>query len=211
MIKKFIKKIIFPNNYSSEAYIKYLKSKGCKVGDNTYFFNPRTIEVDVSRPEFIEIGNNCKITRGVIILAHDYSYSILFKTHNEVLPTSGITKIGNNVFIGMNSIILMNTTIGDNVIIGAGSVVKGSIPSNTIFAGNPAKQISTINEYYAKLKNNVVQNATLHARRILQIKGRYPTLNEMGYYTWLFTENTNNSNCTNSLPFYGNCKDELIP
>ena len=47
--------------------------------------------------------------------------------------------IGNDCFIGMNSIILKGTTLGNNVIVGAGSVVHGHFPDNVIIAGNPAK------------------------------------------------------------------------
>ena len=49
--------------------------------------------------------------------------------------------IGNNVFIGMGATILMGADIGDNCIIGAGSVVKGTIPPNSVVAGNPARVI----------------------------------------------------------------------
>jgi len=48
-------------------------------------------------------------------------------------------KIGNNVFIGCNCIILKGTVIGDNCIVGAGSVVHGTYPDNSIIAGNPSK------------------------------------------------------------------------
>ena len=51
-------------------------------------------------------------------------------------------KIGNDVFIGANSIILKGVSIGDRVIVGAGSVVTKSIPNDEIWAGNPAKKIS---------------------------------------------------------------------
>jgi serine acetyltransferase len=50
--------------------------------------------------------------------------------------------IRNNVFIGINCIILSNTSIGDNCIVGAGSVVRGHFPENSIIAGNPAQVIS---------------------------------------------------------------------
>jgi carbonic anhydrase/acetyltransferase-like protein (isoleucine patch superfamily) len=61
------------------------------------------------------------------------------------------TWIGNNVFIGVNSVILMGAHIGDNTIIGAGAVVSGSYDDNVVIAGNPAKwlahwMISTISE-----------------------------------------------------------------
>ena len=60
--------------------------------------------------------------------------------------------VGENVFIGMRSIILPGTVIGDNVIIGAGSLVKGTIPSNTVWAGIPARQIQSIEEFSEKIE-----------------------------------------------------------
>ena len=60
----------------------------------------------------------------------------------------GETFVGNNVFIGMHATILMGTHVGDNVIIGAGSVVSGFFEDNVVLAGNPAKVICTIEDYY---------------------------------------------------------------
>jgi len=47
-------------------------------------------------------------------------------------------KIGDNVWIGMNAVILKGVTIGDNSVVAAGAVVTKSVPANTIVAGNPA-------------------------------------------------------------------------
>lgn len=52
--------------------------------------------------------------------------------------------IGNNVDIGVNSVIIGNIVIGDNVIIGAGSVVVKDVPSNSVVAGNPARVIKQL-------------------------------------------------------------------
>ncbi|WP_262710533.1 acyltransferase [Dinghuibacter silviterrae] len=54
---------------------------------------------------------------------------------------SAPVKIGDNVFIGMDSIILKGVTIGSNVVVAAGSVVARDIPDNQIWGGNPAKFI----------------------------------------------------------------------
>jgi acetyltransferase-like isoleucine patch superfamily enzyme len=51
--------------------------------------------------------------------------------------------IGNNCWIGMNSIILKGVKIGDNSIIGAGSVVTTNVPDNSLAVGSPAKVVKT--------------------------------------------------------------------
>ena len=55
-------------------------------------------------------------------------------------------KIGNNVWIGGNVIVLPGVNIGDNVVIGAGSVVTKDIPANCVAVGNPCRVIRKINE-----------------------------------------------------------------
>ena len=49
--------------------------------------------------------------------------------------------IGNNVWIGMNCVIMRGVTIGENAVIGANSVVTKNIPANVIAAGSPCKVI----------------------------------------------------------------------
>lgn len=75
-------------------------------------------------------GNEVLVGTGVIIGDRDDHKSIYNTPSKPVI-------IGNNVWIGMNSIILKGVRIGDNTIIGAGSVVTKDIPSNVIAAGNP--------------------------------------------------------------------------
>ena len=54
---------------------------------------------------------------------------------------NGKISIGNNVFIGINSTILLGVSISDNCIVAANSVVTKSVPKNSIVAGNPAKVV----------------------------------------------------------------------
>lgn len=102
-----------------------------------------------------------QITNGVVILGHDYSYSVCGNVYFDLPRPQKKTIIGNNVFIGMNSIILSGVKIGDNVIIGAGSVVSKDCPSNGVYAGNPARYICSLEEYYNKLCNRFEESATL--------------------------------------------------
>lgn len=59
------------------------------------------------------------------ILTHGYDWSVLKGKYGEVLGSAGKVTIGDNCFIGMNTVILKGTSIGKNTIIGAGSVVTG--------------------------------------------------------------------------------------
>ncbi|AXY25964.1 hypothetical protein CL176_08110 [Suicoccus acidiformans] len=54
--------------------------------------------------------------------------------------------MGNDVWLGGNTVIKPRVTIGNNVVIGSGSVVTRDIPSHSIAAGNPARVIRTITE-----------------------------------------------------------------
>lgn len=66
--------------------------------------------------------------------------------------------VGNNVFIGMNSIIMPGVHICNNVVIGAGSVVTKNVPANEVWAGNPAHYICSSNEYAEKMRQRMLEN-----------------------------------------------------
>ncbi len=88
-------------------------------------------------------------------------------------------RIGNNVFIGEHATILMGTIIGDNCIVGANSLVKGTFPDNVVIAGNPARVVCTLEEYYEKAKRNWADDAKRCALSIYEHTGRKPTVEEM--------------------------------
>ena len=147
-------KSLFKRELTSYLYIKKLINSNVKIGKNCRFFDPKNIIIDTQNPHMIELGDNVYMTSGVKILTHDYSWVILSGIYGKILGGVGKVKIGSNVFIGMNTVILKNTTIGNNVIIGAGSIISGKVDSNSVYAGNPAKKIMTIEEFYTK-KNQI--------------------------------------------------------
>lgn len=95
----------------------------------------------------ITIGENATIGANCKIIDNDFHPLDAEKRrlgHNREFTLKAPISIGDNCFIGMNSIILKGTTIGNNVVVGAGSVVHGTFPDNCIIAGNPAKIIRSL-------------------------------------------------------------------
>lgn len=103
--------------------------------DNQAFIGAR-VTFDTLYPENIILHNNVHITTGCVLLTH-----YLDTSKQGISFTSGTIEIGENTFIGANTIISKSVNIGKNVIIGAGSVVTKDIPDNEIWAGNPARLI----------------------------------------------------------------------
>ena len=178
MIFRLIKKWRTPKRFrSSNDYVHYLRSIGVKVGKGTIAYRPRIINIDVSRPELLEIGENVFLHRGTTIMTHDWaSYTFLHK-YNDFIPSYGKVKIGNNVWLGENVSILKGVTIGDNVIIGYGAVVTKNIPSNSVAVGTPAKVILSLEKYYEKRKQVFVEEAVEYALAIYAA-GRTPTIKD---------------------------------
>lgn len=99
-----------------------------------------------SEPWMITIGNKVTITSGVTVLTHDGSVWLMNDEKGRRYLYRRV-EIGNNVFIGVNSVIMPGVKIEDNVIITAGSIVTKSVPSGVIIAGNPAKIIGNFDAY----------------------------------------------------------------
>lgn len=172
---------------TSENMLKKLRMGGAEIGKKVVIYNPDTVDIDSSRPYLLSIGEYTKITRGTVILTHDYSLSVLRRVYGEWIGEGRHTKIGKNCFIGINSIILMGAQIGDNVIVGAGSVVHGNIPDNVVIAGNPARVICTLDEYYQKRIERTKNEAILCARRFVEVYNRLPEPKDLNGFKFLFT------------------------
>lgn len=132
---------------STESLIK----NGLKVGKN--FVRPSDCIIDVSHCWLINIGNNVTLTSRVIIIAHDATTK-RYLGYTKI----GLVTIGDDVFVGMGTIILPGVSIGNNVIIGAGSVVTMDIPSNSVAVGNPAQVICSVEEYIYRQKQKMQES-----------------------------------------------------
>ena len=187
MIKRILRKLIYREKSSGEKYIAYCKRGGATIGNNVTVYSAKNTTIDETSLQHIFIGDNTQITAGVIILAHDYSYSVLGNIYGELPRQQKDTIIGKNVFIGMNSIILMGSNIGDNVLSGAGSVVSGHIPSNTVCAGNPAKIICSLDQFLVKGRTRFEESARCYYAGIKR-KKQDVTEEDMIIYRSLFAE-----------------------
>lgn len=123
----------------SSFYIK--ENAIISIGQDTGMSN-----VSIYAAKGVSIGNHTKIGGSVKIYDTDFhSLSYEDRMDRETdYPKTAEVKIGNNVFIGANTIVLKGVTIGDRSIIGAGSVVTKIIPEDEMWAGNPAKFIRKI-------------------------------------------------------------------
>lgn len=134
---------------------KQAKKAGVKLGNNNFIAS----RFWSSEGYLIEIGSNCAITSGVKIFTHGGGR--VLRDEIPDFDIFGKVKIGNYVYIGSNSLIMPGVTIGSHVLVAAGSVVTKSVPDNTVIAGNPAKIVSTIEEYK---QHNLHYN--LHSKRM---------------------------------------------
>jgi acetyltransferase-like isoleucine patch superfamily enzyme len=119
-----------------------------EVGEN-FFANYNCCMLDVGK---ICIGDNCFIAPNVSI--YTAGHPLHPDSRNSQYEYGADVTIGDNVWIGGNSVICPGVNIGDNCVIGAGSVVTRDIPDWSLAAGNPCRVIRAITDedrkYYYK-------------------------------------------------------------
>jgi len=107
------------------------------VGENCYIGSNANIRCHKE----ITIGKGTKIAQFVSIIGGQYEHSDAEKVIEYKRFQSKSVSIGENVWIGVGVVILPGVKIGNGAVIGAGSIVTKDVESNSVVAGNPAKQI----------------------------------------------------------------------
>lgn len=129
---------------SMPTMLECILSGSITIGDNSGLTSSL-----VSSRNRIVIGNNVKIGGNTKILDHDFHSLDYLDRRSSKADFANVKSesiiIGNDVFIGCDSVILKGVYVGDRCIIAAGSVLSNiKIPSDSLVAGNPAKIIKSI-------------------------------------------------------------------
>ena len=159
---------VFPNAYHTSCFLKnVVAAPNITVGDYTYYDDPvdptgfEKNNVLFNYPEFgdrLVIGKFCAIAAGTKFIMGPANHRLCSVTtypfhvfggaweertppHMDQLPRKGDTVIGNDVWIGRESVILPGVRIGDGAIVAACSVVTKDIPAYHVAGGNPARVV----------------------------------------------------------------------
>lgn len=160
---------------SNKRFVKHLRKKGVKIGNNVLFKNTKKTDIDLSTPLLIEIGDNVFFNRDFTLLTHDAVARVFREKYNDFSANSiGRVKIGNNVSFARNVTVLKGVTIGDNVFVAHSSLVTKDIPPNCIAAGIPAKVICSLDDYYERYKKNRLQEIKEYCDVIRERTNREP-------------------------------------
>ena len=121
-------------------YFKFdnIRKSGRNINIGNHVFLGAFCEFNIT--DSIHIGDHCLIASGCKFIDHNHGMALDEKMMNQIGDESEII-IGDDVWIGCNSIILKGVKIGNGAIVGAGSVVTKVIGKNEIWAGIPAKKI----------------------------------------------------------------------
>ena len=111
----------------SGSKVKVRKNAEVKIGDNTSFNHGCMV---ICHKKII-IGKDVQLGPNVLIYDHDHNFRVKNGLKDLQFKISPV-EIGDNVWIGANTVILRGTKIGDNCVVGAGSVIKGQFPADTV-------------------------------------------------------------------------------
>lgn len=137
--------------------VSFARKYGVIVGDGCRIYTKSW----GSEPFLVNIGNRVTVTSGVRILTHDGATWLVRDSGGVRWQRYRPVVIGNDVFIGVNSIILPGVSIGSRVVVAAGSVVTRDVPDNSVVGGNPARVLSSFDDYAEKIRATEVKDSEL--------------------------------------------------
>ncbi|MCL1077683.1 acyltransferase [Parashewanella spongiae] len=152
---------------------KIEKYKNLRIGQ---FCQYSLDNLDGIAPQLITIGDHCVIAPKAVILTHD---ACLVPTTGKYVFKEVI--IGNKVFIGYGAVIMPGVIIGDNCVIGSNSVVTKNVPSDSVYAGVPAKFICKVKELENK-KNSDLTEAIFDWKKEITTKEILLQQNKLGLH-----------------------------
>lgn len=120
------------------VYIK-VTSDDAAVRVGAYSFLGRRTELDVVRE--VRIGSHSHVAPGCFVTDHGHGFRQASRRIDEQGCEVEPVRIGDDVWLGAGTVVLMGTTIGDGAVVGAASVVRMEVPAFGVFAGAPARPV----------------------------------------------------------------------
>lgn len=187
-INRLRRRLLYSYRAETLRYIRRLNRLGAKIDESVSMSVPESVRLDETTPWMLEIGKNVYIAEGVKIMTHDASWMVLAGEDGIARGHIAPVSIGDNVFLGIDSIVMCNVKICDNVIVGAGAVVTSSIRTPGVYAGNPARKVMDLEQMKAVRDSRQLKETLVLAREYQKKYGKFPPREVFDEYFWLFEE-----------------------
>ena len=158
---------LFGKNISIDNYPTLIGAKDANIQFTTWNIDKWDGKLDIGKyvlitpgvrimaAEHITIGDACMFAHGAYI--SDADWHGIYDRSEPVGNTKPVV-LKDNVWIGDSAIVCKGVTIGENSIIGAGAVVTKDVPSNSVFAGNPAKLVKALDDVEFNTRANFLED-----------------------------------------------------
>ena len=183
---------VFGGNVSIDDYPTLIGSKDAHIQFTSWDIGKHKGEIKIGKyclitpgvrimsAKSIVIGDACMIAHGAYISDADW-HGIYDRA--EPVGNAKPVVFEDNVWIGDSAIICKGITIGKNSIVGAGAVVTKDVPPNSIFAGNPAKLVKTLDDVDFNTRANFLENP-LQLAKDFDALDKY-TLGKNTFFGWI--------------------------